>query len=99
MPDHIYVYPSYLSKGISRSDGRRVDGAQAIAEPTAEMIVGAARALGFTAEVESEKQYPRRFYEYGGRVKIAKRPGVTKTRLLKMLADEIRRHPPPAGPP
>ena len=96
MPDHIYVYPGYLSKGRSRADGRRVPEPAAVEEPTIEAIVAAAQRLGYTAEPEADKQYPRRFYEYAGRVKISKRKGgVSKTKLLRLLAEQIQRAPPP----
>ena len=93
MPDHVYVYPGYLSRGLSRADGRRVPASSAVEDPTTETILAAAQRLGFRAEAEPEKQYPRRFFEYGGRVKVAKRPGVAKTQLLRMIAEEMRRAP------
>jgi len=98
MPDHVYVYPGYLAKGGSRSDGRRVPEPLAVPEATLESIVAAARVLGFTAEAEPEKHYPRRFFEYQGRVKIQKRSGVSKTKLLRLLAEEIHRHPERGAP-
>jgi signal recognition particle subunit SRP19 len=98
MPDHIYVYPGYLSKGGSRADGRRVPAELAVPEATVENIVAAAKGLGFKAEAEPEKNYPRLFYHYSGRVKIAKRAGVSKTKLLRLLAEEILRHPPTGNP-
>ena len=93
MPDHVYVYPGYLSKSGSRSDGRRVPQTLAAADLTLEAIVTAAKALGFQAEAEPEKNYPRLFHEYGGRVKIAKKAGISKTRLLRMLAEELAKRP------
>ena len=98
MPDHLYVYPGYLSKGLSRTAGRRVPSEAAVEEPTLEAILAAAKKLGFHAEAETEKQYPRRFFDYAGRVKIAKKKGVTKTQLLRLLAEEIRRQPPAPRP-
>jgi signal recognition particle subunit SRP19 len=94
MPDHFYVYPAYLGRGLSRSDGRRLPEADALTEVTAEEIVESARRLGFKAEVESEKQYPRRFFTYSGRVKVAKRGGTSKTAFLKAVAADLKRHRP-----
>jgi signal recognition particle subunit SEC65 len=94
MPDHIYVYPAYLTKEGSRADGRRVPAAHAPATATIEQILAAAKALGFRAEPEPERGYPRQGPGDAGRVKVTKRPGVTKTQLLRLLADEIRK----AGP-
>jgi signal recognition particle subunit SEC65 len=89
MPDHFYVYPAYLGRGLSRKGGRRVPEAASVPDLTAEEVVAAARRLGFRAEVEAEKQYPRRFFDYSGRVKVTKKDSTTKTRFLKELAAEL----------
>jgi signal recognition particle subunit SRP19 len=94
MPDHIYVYPAYLTKEVSRADGRRVPAAHAPPTATVEQILAAAKALGFRAEAEPERGYPRQGSTEAGRVKVTKRSGVSKTKLLRLLADEIRK----AGP-
>lgn len=95
MPDHVYVYPAYLTKDVSRADGRRVPAAHAPPGATVEQIVAAARALGFAAQAEPERGYPRQGPGEAGRVKVTKRSGVSKTQLLRLLAEEIRK----AGPP
>ncbi|HXW67782.1 MAG TPA: signal recognition particle subunit SRP19/SEC65 family protein [Thermoplasmata archaeon] len=94
MPDHFYVYPAYLGRGLSRRAGRRLPESEAVADATAEEIAQAAQRLGYRAELESAKQYPRRFFAYEGRVKVTKRAGTTKTTLLRALAAEVRRHRP-----
>ena len=94
MPDHFYVYPSYLARGVSRSDGRRVPTDQAVADVTSEEIVQAAKRLGYKAEVEAERQYPRRVEAYAGRVKVIKRAGVPKAKFLRLLAGELARQRP-----
>lgn len=91
MPDYFYVYPAYLEKGISRADGRRVPSASGLADLTAEEIADAAKRLGCTAEVEGQKQYPRRFFTYAGRVKVTKHGGTTKAEFLRSLVAEIQR--------
>jgi signal recognition particle subunit SRP19 len=91
MPDHFYVYPAYLGKGGSRSGGRRVPAPLAVADLTGEEIVEAARTLGYKAEVEADKQYPRTAYQYGGRVKVTKRGQLTKAAFLRSLATELQR--------
>ena len=68
MPDHFYVYPAYLTRTIARSDGRRVAASDALPDVTADEIVAAAKHLGYKAEGESGKQYPRQFFAYAGRV-------------------------------
>jgi signal recognition particle subunit SEC65 len=90
MPDHVYVYPAYLAKDSSRAQGRRVPSAHAPASATVDQILAAAQSLGFKAEVEVERGYPRQGPGEAGRVKVTK-PGVSKTKLLRLLADQIRK--------
>ncbi|HTT45941.1 MAG TPA: signal recognition particle subunit SRP19/SEC65 family protein [Thermoplasmata archaeon] len=92
MPDHFYVYPAYLGRGLSRKGGRRVPETQTLSELTAEEIVASAKRLGFQAEVEAEKQYPRRFFDYSGRVKVTKKGATTKARFLRELAADLSKH-------
>jgi len=97
MPDHFYVYPAYLGRGLSRADGRRVPEAETVPEITSEEIVEAAKRLGFKAEVEAEKQYPRRAFDYAGRVKVTKKGPTTKARFLRQLSAEVRKQRTAAG--
>jgi len=96
MPDHFYVYPAYLGRGLSRSDGRRLPEADAIPDVSTEEILEAARRLGFKAEVEADKQYPRRFFTYAGRVKVTKRGDTTKAAFLRAVAADLKKHRPAA---
>ena len=91
MADHFYVYPAYLDAKIARTDGRRVPKAVTVADVTTEEIVQAARRLGWRAEAEPGKQYPRRFFTYAGRVKFAKRGSVSKASALRSLAAELQK--------
>jgi signal recognition particle subunit SRP19 len=97
MPDHFYVYPAYVDRNLSRAQGRRVPASQGVPDVTSEEIVEAAKHLGWRAEAEPEKQYSRRFYIYGGRVKVEKRSGTTKERFLRLVAEEVRRARGPGG--
>lgn len=98
MPDHFYVYPAYLARDSSRALGRRVPASIAPPEVSLEEIVAAAKALGFTAAAEPEKQYPRQFFTYAGRVKVTKRKGMSKGQFLHRLAEEMRRRAPGRAP-
>jgi signal recognition particle subunit SEC65 len=91
MPDHFYVYPAYLGRGLSRSEGRRVPEPDTLNEVTAEEIAQAAKRLGYSAEVEAGKQYPRAVPTYGGRVKVTKRGGLTKAKFLRLVTGEVRK--------
>jgi signal recognition particle subunit SEC65 len=89
MPDHFYVYPAYLGRGLSRKRGRRVPASATIPELTADEILAAAKRLGYKAEAEADKQYPRRFFDYAGRVKVMKKGTTTKARFLRALSAEL----------
>jgi len=97
MPDHFYVYPAYLGRGLSRTAGRRVPESESLPDLTAEEIVDAAKRLGFRAELEAGKQYPRRFFDYAGRVKVMKKGATTKAHFLRQLAVELHRQRAVAG--
>jgi len=91
MPDHFYVYPAYLDRQVSRAHGRRVPAAQGVPDVTSEEILQAVQRLGWKAEVEAAKQYPRRSFTYSGRVKVTKRPGTPKAMFLRSVAEELRK--------
>lgn len=96
MPDHFYAYPAYFRKGGSRADGRRVPKASAVEEVSAADLLEAAKALGYQVDAEPDKQYPRQFYRYEGRIKLTKKKGVTKARALRDLAVELQKRAAPA---
>ncbi len=91
MPDHFYLYPSYLRSKASRADGRRVPAGLAVGEVSAEQIVEAARKLGYQAEAEPGKLYPREAHRFEGRAKITKKGKATKTAVLRQIAELLRR--------
>jgi len=91
MPDHFYIYPAYLGRGGSRSDGRRIPTALALPDLTGEEILAAVQALGYKGEVESTKHYPRAAALYAGRVKVTKHGKETKATFLRTLATELAR--------
>jgi signal recognition particle subunit SRP19 len=97
MPDHFYVYPQYIEKGLTRAEGRRIPAAEGLVDPTVEEIVLAAKKLGTKAEVEEGKHYPRQAFQYSGRVKVAKRERMTKAQFLRALAVELHRSRAQAG--
>jgi signal recognition particle subunit SEC65 len=97
MPDHFYVYPAYLGRGLSRNGGRRVPASESVPDLTAEEILEAAKRLGFKAELEAQKQYPRRFFDYAGRVKVTKKGATTKAHFLRQLSAELQKQRTAAG--
>ena len=97
MPDHFFVYPAYLGRGLSRRDGRRLPAALSLADVSTEEILQAAKRLGYRAEIEAAKQYPRQFFTYAGRVKVTKKAGTSKAGFLKAVAAELARQRTAAG--
>jgi signal recognition particle subunit SRP19 len=93
VPDHFFVYPSYLKRKATRAHGRRLPEAVALPEVTVEEIVAAAKALGFEAVAEPARSYPREAHLFEGRVRVHKKGNVTKTAFLRTVADRIRATP------
>ncbi|HTT15259.1 MAG TPA: signal recognition particle subunit SRP19/SEC65 family protein [Thermoplasmata archaeon] len=91
MPDHFFVYPAYLGKGLSRQDGRRLRADLALTDLTLEEIAAAAKKLGLKVEIEADRHYPRQAAQYAGRVKVTKRAGTSKAGFLRQLAGELAR--------
>ena len=98
MPDHFYVYPAYLTRGSPRGAGRRIPDSAAVKDVTVDEILRAAKRMGYRAEVEAEKQYPRDVPRALGRVKVMKREGISKAKFLRQLAAELPKVRPPGGP-
>lgn len=90
MPDHFYVYPSYLRKKGSRASGRRVPADLAVGEVSLEAILAAAQQLGYKAELEAGKAYPREAHLHEGRVKVTKKAKRSKAGVLRELAQALR---------
>jgi len=97
MPDHFFVYPAYVTRSSSRTLGRRVPASVAVEEATLDAIVETAAALGFVAVAEPDKHYPRQVHRYAGRVRVTKKPGVTKSAFLRQLAERLPRGKPAKG--
>src|SRR5579864_8912843 len=91
MPDHFYVYPAYLLKSGSRALGRRIPSELALSDVNLEQLASAASSLGYRVHPEPDKQYPRQFYRYAGRLKVVKKTGVSKAKFLRELAEVLRR--------
>ncbi|MCI4334305.1 MAG: signal recognition particle subunit SRP19/SEC65 family protein [Thermoplasmata archaeon] len=96
MPDHFFVYPAYLGRHGTRAHGRRVPQLLAANEVTLEQLLESTRRLGFQAEAEPEKAYPRDPLS-AGRLRVQKKPGTTKAAFLRQLATALRDLPPRKG--
>ena len=79
------IWPAFLDADCTRSEGRRVSTASAVAEPTVDEIAQAVQQVGYDAVIEREKTYPRE-YEPRGRVLVKGADDATKTDLLGAVA-------------
>ncbi|EMA47560.1 signal recognition particle subunit SRP19 [Halococcus saccharolyticus] len=79
------IWPAYLDRELSRSEGRRVPRSSAVPEPTVDEIARAAGQVGYDVVIEREKTYPRE-YEPRGRVLIENADDAGKSDLLQAVA-------------
>jgi len=64
------IWPAYIDSSKSRSEGRRLPRDVAVDSPSAAEVANAAKQVGYEPEYEPEKQYPRSWWEGGGRVTV-----------------------------
>ena len=84
----ITVWPQYLDKDLSLSEGRKVSQEIAVSKPTMSEIEKALKRLGFTYEIERERAYPGKWYEKSGRILVEYEN--TKLELIKEIALKIQ---------
>ena len=85
----IMIWPQYLDKNLTLSEGRKVSKEMAVAEPSLTDIERALKRLGLTYNVQKEKSYPGKWYEKSGRVLVEW--DSTKLELLKEVSLEIKK--------
>ncbi len=66
----VMIWPIYLDKDKSLSEGRKVSKEYAISEPRIKEIVKAAQKLKYKYFAEEEKSYPGEWYSRSGRIII-----------------------------
>lgn len=84
----ITVWPQYLDKDLSLSEGRKVSKEIAVSKPTMSEIERALKRLGFTYEIEKDRAYPGKWYEKSGRILVEY--DNTKLELIKEIALKIQ---------
>ena len=84
----ITVWPQYLDKDLSLSEGRKISKEIAVSKPTISEIERALKRLGLTYEVQKEKSYPGKWYEKTGRILVEYEN--TKMELLNELSLKIQ---------
>ena len=84
----ITIWPQYLNKDLTLSEGRKVSKEIAVSSPTMAEIERALKRLGFTYNVQKERSYPGRWYEKSGRVLVEY--DKTKLELIKEISLKIK---------
>ena len=84
----ITVWPQYLDKNLSLSEGRKISKADAVAEPSISEIERALKRLGLTYTIDKERAYPGKWYEKSGRVLVEW--DKTKLELIREISSKIK---------
>lgn len=82
------IWPIYLDKEKSLSQGRKIASEYAISEPRIREIENAAKRLGYTFIVETDKSYPGEWYANSGRIIINSEE--SKKEILIKLSNQIK---------
>ena len=84
----VTIWPQYIDKNLSLSQGRKVSKEIAVAEPSISEIERALKRLGLQYETDKESAYPGKWYEKSGRVLVEW--DSTKLELLKEVSLKIK---------
>ena len=84
----ITIWPQYLDKNLSLSEGRKVSKEIAVKEPNLNEIERALKRMGLKYGMQKEFSYPGKWYEKSGRV-LVEWEG-TKLELLKEVSLKIK---------
>lgn len=85
----LVVWPAYIDQVRSRSNGRIISRKNSVKEPHLNEITKAAKQLGLNPEVESEKAYPKSWWEISGRVLVDNKG--PKSVIVKQIALSIKK--------
>lgn len=86
--EEMIIWPQYLDKELSVSEGRKVPLEYAVKDPTVNKIEKALKRLGIKCITEKDKAYPGKWYEKSGRVLVSKEHN--KNELLKKIGSEFK---------
>lgn len=84
----ITIWPQYLDKNLTLSEGRKISKENAVASPTVDEIEKALKRLGLTYNVQKERSYPGKWYEKSGRILVEYEN--TKLELIKEVSLKIK---------
>lgn len=66
----ITIWPQYLNKDLSLSEGRKISVEESVKNPSINEIERALKRLGHAYNLEKDKAYPGKWYEKSGRVLV-----------------------------
>ena len=84
----ITIWPQYLDKNLSLSEGRKISLEYAVKDPALSDIEKALKRLGLQYNVEKEVSYPGKWYEKSGRVLVEW--DKTKLELIREISLKIK---------
>lgn len=84
----ITIWPQYMNKNLSLSQGRKISKEDAVSDPTLSEIERALKRLGFTYTVDKNRAYPGKWYEKSGRVLVEY--DKSKLELIREVSQKIK---------
>ena len=84
----ITIWPQYINKNLSLSEGRKISKEDSVRDPTLNDIERALKRLGLSHSIQKEVSYPGKWYEKSGRA-LVEWEG-TKLELLREVSLEIK---------
>lgn len=84
----ITIWPQYMNKNLSLSQGRKISKEDAVSDPTLSEIERALKRLGFTYTVDKNRGYPGKWYEKSGRVLVEY--DKSKLELIREVSHKIK---------
>jgi signal recognition particle subunit SRP19 len=86
----IIFWPQYFEAKRSRAEGRRVPKKFAIERLDKNLLIKAAKQLGYDVQFEGDSKYPKSWWDESGRILINTK-GKKKSKVMIELAKEIKK--------
>lgn len=80
------IYPAYLDRELTRSEGRRVPKDLAVKEPELDEIAKSVQQVGYDAVIERDKTYSRESWRTRGRVLVKNPDDADKNDVVQAVA-------------
>jgi signal recognition particle subunit SRP19 len=90
--DHVILWLDYFNKNLKRRQGRKVKRDRAVFDPTVTELTDAIKTAGFEVAddaVNEQARFPRRSFVKSGYVMIAKKDGLSKSKVLDTVAEKL----------